>query len=128
MSKIPNNLECAYCIRNYTHGGECQEHKNGCLAFKMDPRGCIRRKDIRLKFPLYHDIPFLNTWDNNWMINNLDSEIKITRIHGISWDSKKGNVIVHCNIEYFINEYHEAYTKPPKKFELIKGGKDKSKT
>lgn len=38
MNKIPNRLECAYCVRHFTHGGECKgkgrnNDVSGCLIF-----------------------------------------------------------------------------------------------
>jgi hypothetical protein len=117
MKDIPQQLECSYCIRNRTHGGECGSEKsyydpNTCLIFKADERGCIRNKDSGLYFPLYHDIPLLNTWCNDWQINGVDTSIRINRIQGLKWDSKKGNLVVLCNFDYFINEYHEDYKEP----------------
>jgi hypothetical protein len=114
MKEIPNKLQCAYCIRNRTHGGECTTQKpvcdeKGCLIFKPDERGCIRNTDLKIKIPLYHDFPLLNTWCDYWTIRGVDTEVKVNRIYGISWDNKKGNLVVHCNCDYFINEYHDDY-------------------
>ena len=118
MEKIPNHLECAYCIRSHMHGGECQKPRydeRGCLAFKPDPKGCIRRDDVKIEVPIYFDFRPLGTWDDSWAMNGVDTKIKIDRILGISWNKTKGTLIVHCRCEYYVNEYHEDYKKPKKK-------------
>jgi len=88
----------------------------------MDTKGCIREKDFRLEFPLYYDIPPLNVWDDNWTINGMDTEICITRIHGIKWDARKGFLILYCQCRYYVNEYHKEFKEPEKKaiLKLIK--------
>jgi hypothetical protein len=123
MIDIPGPLQCSYCIRNYTHGGECRNpyvksSEGGCLAFKLDSKGCIRENDFRIEFPLYYEIPPLNAWVNDWTINGADTEICITQIHGIKWDTKKGFLILHCRCKYYINEYDEGYKEPDKKSNL----------
>jgi len=118
MKEIPNHLECAYCIRNRSHGGECGKQKHddkGCLIFKPDPRGCIRRSDLKIPIPLYGDIPPLNTWSDQWSMNNVDTEIRIVDIKGLYWDKKKGKLIIYCYCEYYVNEYHEDYVEPKKR-------------
>ncbi|MBX4259773.1 hypothetical protein KTC96_24925 (plasmid) [Clostridium estertheticum] len=120
MQEIPKQLQCAYCIRNSNHGGECSYQKStydesGCLIFKVDERGCIRNTDFKLPFILYQEIPPLREWCDTWQLNEVSTEIRINRIHGLTWDSKAGNLIVHCSCDYFINEYHEDYVKPTKK-------------
>lgn len=127
MKPIPNRLECAYCIRNNSHGGECSSQRSpydekGCLIFKPDERGCIRNDDIKIPVPLYHDFPLLNTWCNDWQYKGVDTEIKINRIYGLRWNGKKGLLIVYCNCDYFVNEYHENYeeTKDKPILKLIK--------
>ncbi|WP_113671131.1 hypothetical protein [Vallitalea guaymasensis] len=130
MAIIPNKLECAYCLRNYTHGGECKEPRNsdsGCLGFKQDPKGCIKGgyKLTKLSFPLYHEIPMLNEWTSGWTINGVDTEIKITHIKGIRWNTRKGELIIIGYIEYYENEYHKDYKKDIKtKLKIIDGGKN----
>lgn len=120
MKEIPNRLQCAYCLRNRTHGGECSSQQSpygerGCLIFKPDERGCIRNADLRIELPLYHDFPLLNTWCDYWEYRGVDTEIKINRIYGFKWDSKRGYLIVSCNCDYFVNEYHENYEEPKEK-------------
>ncbi|OEH86233.1 hypothetical protein BHU72_11905 [Desulfuribacillus stibiiarsenatis] len=115
---IPSQLQCVYCKRNHTHGGECHKPKNdikGCLIFLPDERGCIRSKDTRLTFPIFHKIPPLRTWDSDWEIGGIDTKIRINRIHGFDWDVPKGKLIVYCNIDYFINEYHPEFKHPTSK-------------
>ena len=124
MKDIPNRLECAYCIRNYTHGGECQKPKysdTGCLAFKADPKGCIRRGDLRFEVPIYFNFPPRGVWDKSWAMNGVDTDIRINRIESIGWNKKKGTVIVYCDCEYYVNEYHENYKAQKKKpvFKLV---------
>ncbi len=112
MTKIPNKLECAYCIRAFSHGGECRDNKfndQGCLAFKLDPRGCIRQGDYRITMPLYHKFPQLRVWNKDWQVYGVDTEIRINEIYGIDWDTREGRLIVSCRCDYFINEYHEDY-------------------
>ncbi len=113
MKKVPNRLECAYCLRHFTHGGECKgkEHNNdvsGCLIFKFDERGCIRNKDLRLQFPLYREIPPLGCWSSGWEKNGNDTEVKIRNIYGLTWDNRGGYLNVHCNCDYFVNEFLEG--------------------
>lgn len=120
MKTIPNRLQCSYCIRNYTHGGECSGKKvaydeKGCMVFKADERGCIRNRDLNIKIPLYYDFPFLNTWTDEWTLNDVDTNIRILKIYGFKWDTKTGELIVSCNIDYFVNEYHEDYKEPKQK-------------
>lgn len=123
MKQIPIRLECAYCLRNSSHGGECSgkpshNDEKGCLVFKVDTRGCIRSGCFSIGFPLYYEFLPLKTWWKNWQINNVETEIKINKIHGLNWDTKKGELIVHCDLEYFVNEYHEEYIEPVKKSHL----------
>lgn len=120
MKEIPNRLQCAYCIRNRTHGGECNAKEyttdeKGCLVFRLDPRGCIRNHEGKLPFPLYSDIPLLNIWQIGWQYNGISTEIRITYIKGLSWDTKSGNLYVHCKYDYFVNEYHDDYVEPREK-------------
>ena len=120
MKKVPNRLECAYCIRHYTHGGECEGKKNindesGCLIFKADERGCIRNRDFKVPVPLYGEFPVLNSWCDNYQINEVDTELRIKRIYGLNWDTRRGMLIVYCNCDYFINEFHDNYVEPKNK-------------
>lgn len=120
MKEIPNRLQCAYCIRNYSHGGECQGKNTnsdleGCLVFKADEKGCIRNSDFRISIALYKDFPLLNTWCDYWQLNEVDTEIRVKRIYGFKWDAKIGALIVSCNCDYYINEYHEDYEEPKQK-------------
>jgi hypothetical protein len=129
MVKIPNKLECAYCIRNHYHGGECRENRfndQGCLVFKPDPRGCIRQGDFKISIPLYFNFPKLGVWCDYWAINGVDTEIRVIKIHGIEWDTRTGELIISCKCDYFINEYHENYKEPNSipKLKVIKGGKN----
>ena len=112
--EIPNRLECAYCIRSRSHGGECTGKRNnndevGCLVFKLDNRGCIRNSDFKLPVPLYSNIPPIDCWVNDYTMKGLETEIRINRIYSLSWDSKNGYLYIHCNCDYYINEYHEDY-------------------
>lgn len=115
---IPTRLQCYYCMRNYTHGGECQKPKRddtGCLVFKADPKGCIRQDDLRIEVPMFYNFPPLDTWDDSWTMNGVDTELKIVRVNGISWNKQRCTLILHCRCEYYVNEYHEDYKKPDKK-------------
>ena len=112
MPEVPTRLQCAYCQRNQEHGGECRRNKfddTGCLIFQFDTRGCIRHDDGNIRFPLYREIPLIGMWDDGWEINGVDTEIRIEYIKGLSWDAKKGQLIVKCRYQYFVNEYHEKY-------------------
>jgi hypothetical protein len=127
MEKIPNRIQCAYCIRHYSHGGECQGKKTnsdieGCLVFKIDEKGCIRNSDFKIGIPLYRDFPLLNTWCDNWQIYGVDTELRVKKIYGFKWNTKTGELIVNCNCDYYINEYHENYEEPKNKtiFKIIK--------
>ena len=118
MKEIPNQLQCAYCIRNKRYGGECIVKNNpiaGCLIFRADERGCIRNADFKLPFPLYHEIPPLKTWSDDWQIGGIDTEVKINWINHLDWDTKRGILIVYCNCDYFVNEYHDDYKTPKEK-------------
>ncbi|MDT8718316.1 hypothetical protein IAI10_16740 [Clostridium sp. 19966] len=117
LNEIPLQLQCAYCIRNSNHGGECRETRNipGCLIFKVDERGCIRNADLMLPFPLYYDIPPLKTWSDDWQIKGVNTEVKINWINNLQWDTKRGVLIVYCNCDYFVNEYHENYVEQREK-------------
>lgn len=116
---IPNRLQCAYCIRHYTHGGECSGSPNtdlkGCLVFKADSKGCIRNKDMIIEIPLYDEFPMIDTWSDKWTFNNVDTLIKINKIYGFKWDTKKGYLKVICNCNYYVNEFHEDYIEPNEK-------------
>lgn len=112
IKDIPVKLQCAYCERNYSHGGECKNPKyleNGCLVFKPDPKGCIRTSDMSISIPLYFDFPPLNTWCDYWTMKGVDTEISVTKIHGIKWDAKKGLLILRVTCDYYINEFHDDY-------------------
>lgn len=119
MKPIPPRLECSYCIRNQTHGGECHSEKsaydsNGCLVFKPDPRGCIRESNVSIEVPLYFHFPPLNTWVDYWQMNGVDTEVCVNWIKGIEWDTKRGSLIVHCRCSYYINEFSDDYIEPKK--------------
>ena len=123
MKDIPARLQCGYCERNFRHGGECQRpsiqgSEGGCLAFRLDPKGCIRQKDFILSFPLFYDIPLLKMWDDNWTINGMSTEMCIERIYGIKWDTKKGQLILYCECKYYINEFRDNYVEPKEKPKL----------
>ena len=114
MDKIPNRLECAYCIRHVRHGGECagKEYNNdteGCLIFKFDEMGCIKNRDFKLQIALYKEIPYVDMWDDGWQINGIDTKIKIKKIYGITWDNKSGYLILFCNLDYYVNEFSDEY-------------------
>lgn len=115
MKTVPNRLECAYCIRNYLHGGECKgkesiNDESGCLVFKADEKGCIRNANIRIPIPLYGEFPTLNVWNDNYMVGGVDTQIRMKGIYRLSWNTKKGLLYIHCNCDYYINEFHEDYT------------------
>lgn len=121
MENIPARLQCAYCIRNESHGGECRRQKYddiGCLAFKLDPKGCIRNGNFKIEIPLYYKFPPLRAWCDDWQINGVDTQIRINWINGLDWDTKKGYLIIYCDLDYYINEYHEDYVEPEKKPKL----------
>lgn len=125
IKDIPNYLECAYCIRNHSHGGECRSPKHsdkGCLGFKLDPKGCIRQTDMKIPVPLYHDFPQIGEWCDYWMVNGQETEVRIDFIRGIQWDSKKGYLIIRCRVDYYVNEYRDDYEelKSKPKLKLIK--------
>jgi hypothetical protein len=98
---IPEQLECEYCERNKTHGGECQivkkETPDGCVAFKEDERGCIKQSSAWLSIPLYHNMPPVGIW----MENRYDGfeHLRITQIKGIDWD--QDNLKLACEFDYF---------------------------
>ncbi|ALB44027.1 hypothetical protein [Clostridium beijerinckii] len=117
---LPNRLECAYCKRNYKHGGECQgkitnRNEDGCLYFSMDEKGCIRNTDQSIPFNLYSDIPPIGMWRDGWIIYNQDTKIRINKIYALSWNERKGLLYVKCNFDYFINEFSENYKKETNK-------------
>ena len=120
--KVPNKLECAYCIRHHIHGGECEGKKrndeNTCLIFKLDPKGCIRNGDFKMPVSLFKDVPPIYHWTTGYTINNIDTEIRINIIKHISWDKERGYLYLHCNCDYYINEYHEDYREPTEKPKL----------
>ena len=114
MKEIPNRLQCSYCIRNRTHGGECSSQRSsydekGCLVFKVDEKGCIRNGDLKIPIPLYHDVPVLNIWCDDWQYKGVETEIRINRINCLRWNTKQGTLIIYCNCDYYVNEYHEDY-------------------
>lgn len=122
MKHVPNKLECAYCKRNSSHGGECYDNKicsdSGCMLYKPDERGCINNKDFNISFGLYHEVPLLNTWTDGWTFRGVETEIRINRIQGLTWDTKGGYLEVHCNCDIFINEYHDDYVETPQRPKL----------
>jgi hypothetical protein len=129
MRDLPNRLECAYCIRNHEHGGECRSPKYddvGCLIFKPDPKGCIRRTDLRLEIPLYKEIPPLKTWWDEWKINGVATEINIRQINALKWDKRNGKLIIYCHCLYYENEFGEDYEEPKEKpkLKVLQGGDD----
>jgi len=122
LKEVPNKLQCAYCVRNYTHGGECETRiridEVGCLAFKPDIRGCIRSSEGKIPFSLYAEIPLLNMWQDGWEYNGVSTEIRIISINGLSWDTRKGILYVHCWYEYYLNEFLKDYKEPKEKPKL----------
>ena len=81
LKDLPNRLECAYCKRNYKHGGECQgkstnRNEDGCLYFSMDEKGCIRNTDQSIPFNLlviFHQL-VCGEMDGQYIIKILKSE------------------------------------------------------
>lgn len=132
MKNVPNRLECAYCTRNRNKGGECstrtystKEYSDlqGCLAFKADKRGCIRTKDFRVLIPMYQEFPFVDSWTTDFLVDDNSNPVKINKIYGITWDSRGGNIAVHCNCDFFVNEYANDYKDENKEpmLRLVKG-------
>lgn len=124
---LPNRLECAYCSRNRSHGGECpgksiNKNEDGCLYFSMDEKGCIRYATLEIPFPLYKNIPPLNAWDDSWTMYDIKTEIKIREILGLRWNTKDGTLIVIANCDYYVNDLSEKYKEEHKKpnLKLIK--------
>lgn len=119
MKEIPVQLQCAYCIRNNNHGGECIGKSaydlSGCLIFKADEKGCIRNRDFKIRIALYQEFPLLDTWCDYWTLNGVDTLIRVKKIYGLEWDPKAGELIVQCNCDYYINEYHDDYKEPKQK-------------
>lgn len=126
MKDIPAHLECAYCERNYNVGGECRsnERLKGCLAFKLNPLGCIKNMQTCLGVPLYYDVPAIGIWNEEWTINGLATKFKINEYLGIKWNSKKGLLRLFVRISYFENEFAEDFLKKnvAPELKLIKGG------
>lgn len=121
MAEIPSRLQCAYCLRNQTHGGECEKRKFddiGCLIFKIDPKGCIRSGDLKIPLPLYKALPPIGKWMDDYTVYGVDTLIRITRIWGLSWDTKKGYLIIHASCDYYVNEYSKKYKKESNKPDL----------
>ncbi|MEA5083263.1 MAG: hypothetical protein VB018_03820 [Lachnospiraceae bacterium] len=113
MKPIPNVLECHYCERNRTHGGPCYGKQGsiekGCLGFKADERGCIRNETTRLHIPLYVSFPTIGVWCDEFTRNGKDFDMRIVKILNIQWDTKKGNIMVTCDIDYFVNDFADDY-------------------
>lgn len=125
MKPIPNKLECAYCVRNRSHGGECGRKDfpddKGCLAFKADERGCIRNTNTTVEVPINGQLPLIGEWDDSWALNGLDTEIRILRICQLNWDAKQGKLIIVCNCDYYINDFADDYIEDKKPiFKIIK--------
>ncbi len=126
---LPNRLECAYCSRNGSHGGECNGKNNrdeiGCLYFKMDERGCIKRDHKKIPIPVYKEIPPLNVWvHDRWLIYDNDTSVRIISIKGLTWDEDSGDLNIYADCEYYVNEFLEEYKENNKpKLKAIKGGK-----
>lgn len=122
MCDIPTRLECAYCIRSESHGGECTGKKNneqGCLIFKRDPKGCIRRADLKIPFKLYDNIPPLKFWENDkWVVYGKDTSIKIHSIKHLSWEKGAGILYVHADCSYYVDEFSHEYEKEQNKPKL----------
>lgn len=120
MKHVPNWLECSYCIRSHMHGGECncKVNNQGCMIFKPDARGCIRNKDFKIAFSIYQEIPLLNVWQDGWTVNDIPTEIKIVHIYGLTWNKTDSCLIVHCNCNYFVNEYSNDYVEAAEKPKL----------
>ncbi|WP_459482088.1 hypothetical protein [Clostridium saccharoperbutylacetonicum] len=111
---LPNRLECAYCKRNYRHGGECQgkdinRNETGCLYFNMDSKGCIRNKDLNIPLKLYEDFPPLGKWEDRWTYYDNETEIRINKIYGLQWDKTKGKLYIYANCDYYVNEFSKGY-------------------
>lgn len=113
MTDIPNSLQCSYCVRSKLHGGECNQkiysNEKSCLIFNLDKKGCIRNKDFQISIPLFYEIPLLNVWNDDFQIDGIDTEIKIKHIYGLSWDKTNRFLIIHCNIDYYVNEFLYNY-------------------
>jgi len=121
---LPNRLECAYCKRNYSHGGECNgkginKNEEGCLFFQCDERGCIRRADIKFPIEIYDNIPPVGTWEHDrWGLYGEDTSIKIHSIKGLNWDKKRGLLFIYADCSYYVNEFSESYIEEESKPKL----------
>jgi len=51
----------------------------------------------------------LEMWKDGWGIYNQDTEIRISKIYGLSWNERKGFLYVKCNFDYYVNEFCEEY-------------------
>lgn len=110
---LPNRLECPYCERYMIKGGECKgkgtRDEIGCLFFKMDKRGCIRKTDLKLPIKLFENISPIGMWDDRWTLHDTDTEIKIIKIYHMTWDKQSGYLYIHATCEYYINEFNQEY-------------------
>lgn len=121
MTDIPNILQCEYCERNYEHGGECrmvQRGKHtGCLAFKEDTRGCLRRKEGILAIPLFYPIPVAGVWSNDEFEDV--GALRIIRYQSIQWG--KSTLRIGCEYEYY-SPFETGEKKQRTKLIVLKGG------
>lgn len=121
---FPNRLECAYCPRYYIKGGECNgkdinRNEEGCLFFKYDKRGCIRRKDIKIPIEIYEDIPPIAIWEHDrWTLFGKETSIKIHSIKGLNWDKRRGLLFIYADCSYYVDEFSESYIEEESKPKL----------
>jgi len=105
---IPTNLQCGYCIRNRTSGGECREtfKRDACLAFKRNPLGAIRTNKGELRFPVNYNIPPIGIWDENReLLGRFDTKVRITKIIKVKFED--GELVLHCEFDYYMDDFNE---------------------
>jgi len=110
--------ECAICIKQTRHGGECQgRHSfNPCLLFEKDPRGELKHMDTYMKIPFGRNIPELNK-DFEATIGGIDKTLMVLKFGKIEWERNKKGAILGVKIEMEImywTEENGVITKKPK--------------
>jgi hypothetical protein len=92
----------------------------------MNPLGCIKTTTTRVVLPLYHEIPKIGLWNDDFNWRGKDTRVRFEKILNVSWDSKKGKINFDVEISYFENDFADDYEEPKEisKLKLIKGGAD----
>jgi glutamate 5-kinase len=107
---------CEYCLKSYTHGGNCYEHKQNCIFYEQDIRGKLVISNIAAPIQRNSETTLLkagvqvklhDTYDNH------EINAEKTKIRYVDLDK----MLIGMEIRYFSSQ--EIHNVKKKSFKLI---------